>query len=308
MIKQVIIKNEKMFRELHKKYITGTDLASIYGLNKYKSAIDVYEFKRNGIIENENIPCRVGKCVEPLIKDLFLEEILSIEDKNIELLENKKPIFYYDNEFYLGGTPDYIFKDYTSGLECKMTELGINSSPESIPFSHILQCNDYMYLLNVNHWYLAYLSHYKLIYFKLERSDKLIAQLLQDAKIFMENTRNGIMPEAQTVLDMAKLYTTIAGTTEIDETTFEVYKAWRAKKELQKALEAEIKELDISLRLNIEGGEIATYGDKALYSYKPQNYNNFKEKEFKKENAELYNKYCEQTSIRVLRNKLKDDL
>ena len=73
--KDIDAMNHEQWLESRKKSIGASEIASVLGLNKYKSAYTLWA-EKCGLVEpvNETIPMRVGHALEPLIARLYEEQ------------------------------------------------------------------------------------------------------------------------------------------------------------------------------------------------------------------------------------------
>jgi len=302
MTQKVKITSQKHFDALHKNYITGTDLGAILGYNKYQTAYDVFTQKTNFVPIAENIPMQIGHYLEPLIADLFTKET------GIELSKpsGKFGYFYYDDDYHIGGTPDRNCANEHSGLECKHTSFTI-SDIDSIPISHLLQCNTYMYLRGCDYWYLAYLTNNKFVWFLLIKDDALQQYIINTAKDFYNNhVKTNLPPEAQTVKDVLALYKDVSQ--EYKEVSTDEYGNYERLKELQqleKSLKSDIDELKKQLILGMKEKQFASLDGRTLYTYKLYDKESFDLKRFRLEQPTLADEYVKKSQYRALR--LKDN-
>lgn len=134
----------KEFYEYRKKGLGGSDIGAILGVNKYKTALDVYKEKL-GISEyfTDNKFTRVGKYLEPAIIKMYEDQ------KNCEVSQMKP---YVDKNYpFLFGHVDGKVKDKNIIIEIKTA--GYNSQwgdpgTNVIPKSYLCQVAHYAYLSN----------------------------------------------------------------------------------------------------------------------------------------------------------------
>lgn len=175
--------------------ITGTDISAIVGLNKWRSAMDVFMDKLGlapEIVENEAM--HWGKALEPLIAERWSREN-GVPIKQGEFI--KRGIY--------GGTPDYIAT--TKLLEIKT--VGARSArfwgepgTDAIPEQYLCQTQWYLNLTDMEKADVPVLiagQEYRV--YHVTRNDKLIEILTNAAEIFW-NTY--IVPETPPPLDASE--------------------------------------------------------------------------------------------------------
>lgn len=163
--------------------ITGTDIAAICGVHRYKSAVRVWQEKL-GLVEEpdltDNSAVEWGQRLERIVADAWAEK-------------NKRAIFAGSLivQGLFGGTTDFLIDGYDDeGLEVKTggfytkSRWGENGE-QTIPDEYYLQCQWYMMLKNAKRWHVAALlagNDYR--QYTIERNDRLIARLQEIAKSF----------------------------------------------------------------------------------------------------------------------------
>jgi putative phage-type endonuclease len=164
-----------------RKCITGTDIAAICGLSRYKTKIGVWLDKLNlspEVVENEAM--KWGTLLEPVIAQRYAEE------NNFKLEKGS----FIVNGIY-GGTPDYLTKDRlveikTSGFHSasRWGEAGSDQVPEE----YFCQVQWYMMLTDRSIADIVVLiggQDYRV--FTVKRNDVIINHLIKAARSFWEN-------------------------------------------------------------------------------------------------------------------------
>lgn len=177
--------------ELRKKGIGGSDAGAIIGVNKYRSAYDVWADKTNMINEQiDNEAMRQGRDLEEYIAKRF-EEMSGkkvIEDKRI--YKNPEYPFAFANV-------DRFVKDENAILECKTTT--DTSMKYEVPPSYRAQCMHYMAVTGAAKAYIAILVFGKdFNYHIIERDQSEIDKLMEKENLFWnENVIKKIRPQMQ---------------------------------------------------------------------------------------------------------------
>ncbi len=125
--------HEQWLKE-RKTYIGGSDLGSIVGVNKYKSALDVYLDKTGDSIEEiTNEKCYWGNRLESVVADEYAKRTGNQVVEPIGLIRHSKYPFIACNidRFVNGG--EYILECKTAGLMMakEWGEVGTNEIPDS---------------------------------------------------------------------------------------------------------------------------------------------------------------------------------
>ncbi len=137
-------KSDGSWLDLRKKFITGTELSCIFGLNKYMNVRQMMERK---IVPQfvENVYTIMGKILEPAVLNSYGA---LMETDNIALFSDsgKQNIIYFDEDIKLSATPDAFVGSSIDNIlfpvELKSTSpLNISKwrQPESFPFNYFLQ-------------------------------------------------------------------------------------------------------------------------------------------------------------------------
>jgi putative phage-type endonuclease len=175
---------------IRRKHIGGSEIAAICGLNKWRSAIDVWLDKMGRAPKREdNEAMRQGRELEDYCARRFME------------VSNKKLI----NRNYMDfAGPDYLFladidRQVTkedAGWEGKTSKYIAGWGNEQVPPSYYVQCQWYMGVLGWDHWYISGLIYGQdFITRKIDRDDSIIEVLQQQALDFWNNSvLTGEMP------------------------------------------------------------------------------------------------------------------
>ena len=176
-----------------KMRITGTDAASICGLNPYKSSMQVFIDKTTEAIEEfDNESMRQGRDLEQYVAERFCEMYgKKVRRINAICVSDEHPFMLADFDRVLVGE--------RAGLECKTVSAysADRWANGAIPLHYQLQCQHYLAVSGYDCWYIAALILGKeFIVRKIERDEELIKNLITIEKRFWErNVLAGVMPE-----------------------------------------------------------------------------------------------------------------
>ena len=241
-----------------RKGIGGSDAAALCGLNRYKSAFDVYADKLALIEEKEMTePMRFGIEMEYMVAKRFCEET----SKKVRRLNSMLRHNQYD---WMQANLDRVIIGENALLECKTAG---DRSPynyakcEHDP-AHYVQCQHYMAVTGIEKAYLAiYQRATGLHVIEIERDEDEIKALIEIEKAFWENhilTNTPPEPDgsnaAGTVLKNMFPY---AEKKSISLRGLEIVLRRRAELiEQKKKLESEISKIDQTIQHEMSDAEI----------------------------------------------------
>lgn len=181
------------------KGIGGSDVATILGLNPYKTPFTLWLEKTGQIepakVENEYVEW--GNILEPVIRDKFAKET------GFEVYENPYVLQHDDHDFMVANIDGEVIDPEYGGksgvLEIKTASERMKADWIDGPPNHyMLQIQHYLAVLGPEYEY-AYVAvliggnHFK--YFKIERDDYVIDQIISAEKNFMLLVENHTPPE-----------------------------------------------------------------------------------------------------------------
>ena len=169
--------------ELRKKGIGGSDSAAIVGLDRYRSAFDVYAEKIGLKPEQpDNEAMRQGRDLEQYVAERFMEATgKKVRRRNAILQHPEHP-------FMLANIDRWVVGE-NAGFEAKTTSVlnRCKFSQGEFPPNYYVQCIHYMAVTGAERWYLAVLVLNKAFHvFTIERDEAEIAALVQAEKHFWE--------------------------------------------------------------------------------------------------------------------------
>lgn len=117
MIERIEIKNRGQWLAQRRQDITASEIATLFGLHPYRTALQVFLSKSGGDAdEGENKAMRRGRILEPGIP-------VAIADERPTWRMTKATVYIRDTETKIGATPDYFLHDPDCAgdgiLECK---------------------------------------------------------------------------------------------------------------------------------------------------------------------------------------------
>mgnify|MGYP000868789842 CR=1 FL=1 len=279
--------------ELRKKGIGGSDSAAIVGLDRYKSAFDVYADKLGLKQEQEdNEAMRQGRDLEQYVAERFMEATgKKVRRRNAILQHPEYPFMIADIDRWIVGE--------NAGLECKTTSIlnRAKFSQGEFPPNYYVQCMHYMAVTGAERWYLAVLVLNNAFHvFTIERDENEIQALIQAEKQFWEEH---VLKQIPPVPDgseatsevIKQLFPEAREREEVAlfglEEKIEQYLSLDAKiKELERERDAIKQELQLTMA-DAEIGRAQGY----IVEWKNQTRQTLDTQRLKKEQAEIYNKY-----------------
>ena len=168
---------------LRKKYIGGSDAASVIGLNEYQSPYALW-CEKTGITPGfeGNLRTRIGTEMEPIIAKLFEEETgKKVQNCNFSLVNDLYPWALADVDRMVIGEDALLEIKSTSALNLKHYKMG------DYPARFYCQVQHYLAVTGKQKAYLAVLignSDFKI--FEIERDEDEIAALMVAEQQFYE--------------------------------------------------------------------------------------------------------------------------
>ena len=284
-----------------KQGLGGSDAGAVCGLNPYRTAIQVYQDKTTDEIEDiDNEAMRQGREFEDYVARRFMEAT----GKKVR----KANFMYYDEEHpFMLADVDRMIVGENAGLECKTASpyMAEKWADGKIPLSYQIQCLHYMSVCKADAWYIAVLIYGREFkYYKIERDEEMLADLIQIEKDFWENhVLKKVLPKPD-------------GPELADSVIAEYFKKSREdtvaltgfddklnrRQELSEIIEStgtEKRQIEQELKLYLGEAEIAENG-KYRVSWKSVSSQRIDEKRLKEECPEVYEKYRKTTQYRRL--------
>lgn len=289
--------NQEKWHELRGIGIGGSDIGAILGVNKYKSAIDIYIDKTEGKKQDGNRFTHFGHKLEKVVFEEFQERHSNMKCYTVPYtIQRGVCVANVDGMVY-----DPV-KDRYGVLELKTTSAYNKDewTGDTVPQSYYAQVQHYLYVTGLSFAYIACLvggNDYKEFY--IERSLEDIDYIQKKATDFW---KNHVMKKVPPMLDGSDSYSKylLEKADKENEKVIELNEL-NAKAEEIKALDEQIKNLEQQLELKKQ--EIIlelnnNHCNKAISSdYKftitTQARNSVDKKLMEKENPELVAQYKE---------------
>ena len=146
---QIFQKGDPAWHELRAKFITGTEIAGLFGLNPYSSPAKLYANKVNPAFQ-DNVYTRMGRILEPAVLN-FAVDILKVDAR---LYAEGGDRVYYDESLGLSATPDARTDDAL--LELKTTSSkNVRKWLEEPPLHYLAQLAAQSCLTGIDKGYLV---------------------------------------------------------------------------------------------------------------------------------------------------------
>ena len=176
--------SREQWLELRKKGIGGSDSAAIVGLDRYRSAFDVYAEKIGLKPEQpDNEAMRQGRDLEEYVASRFCEQ-------TGKKVRRRNAILQHPEHHWMLGNIDRWVVGENAGFEAKTTSIlnRAKFSQGEFPPRYYVQCMHYMAVTGAERWYLAVLVLNKSFHvFTIERDEAEIQALISAEKDFWEN-------------------------------------------------------------------------------------------------------------------------
>lgn len=293
--------DKKEWLKCRKQGIGGSDAGAICGLNPYRTAMEVYHDKISEDIEEiDNEAMRQGREFEDYVARRFMEATgKKVRKANYMFCMEAQPFMLADVDRMIVGE--------NAGLECKTASPYLADKWEDgkIPLSYQVQCFHYMAVCNADAWYIAVLIYGREFkYYRMERDEEMIANLIQIEKDFWENhVMEHVMPEP----DGSKAADSVIADcfkNSVGETVPLVGFDGRLKRrqeliEVIERMETEKRQIEQEVKLFLGNYERAE-GEGYRVSWKSICTNRIDAEKLKTEKPEIYQKYLKSTGCRRL--------
>jgi putative phage-type endonuclease len=185
MKSKVLVWLKKKYDEKWLRYrrngIGGSDVPALFGVDKWKSATEVF-FEKTGrplyTFNLEDPPLRLK------IKDFIAKEFAN--RTGFKLIRRNAILKHPKYPFMIGSIDRWILNN-NAGLMCKsVAEYSKEEWHDNhVPHRYVLQCQHYMAITNAEKWWIALLiGGNKFKYFCIERDNNLIEKIIVKEKLF----------------------------------------------------------------------------------------------------------------------------
>jgi len=191
------IESEHQFDLMHRAVIGASEISAVLGLNKYRSAFEVYCAKR-GLSDpvKENEPMYWGKRLEDIILDEFERRTKLLLERNCFAVSDYTPFLgaqldalIYNPDGTVAATIDA--KNIGRPIESEWGE----SLSDEVPDQYNLQLQQQMYCTGAELGYLAVLfrgSEYRT--YVVEYRPDMMKDIIERAKTFWQGVLDGVPP------------------------------------------------------------------------------------------------------------------
>lgn len=179
--------------EDRRKGIGGSDVATILGLNKYKSVYQLWLEKTDQIevTSAQSEAAYWGNTLEEVVAEEFSK-------RTGKKVRRRNRVFEHSKYPFLRANIDRDIVGENAVLECKTANqyLANEWEEDEIPIQYICQVQHYMNVLNLDYVYFAVLiGGQKFVWKKMERDQELIDMITEKlVEFWTENVEKGIEP------------------------------------------------------------------------------------------------------------------
>lgn len=279
------------------KFIGGSDVAAILGLNRYKSSYEVWEEKKHGIKTFEgNAATEWGKKLEPVIISHFEQlHAVSVFDNNKRYIS--------DSFNFLGCHPDGIYKESNENILIEVKTVSSDAYKfwgNSIPMEYYCQVQHNLFVLGLN--------RAKFIYFVLDSRYYNEIEVLYDKDYVNEQNEylvkwwNQYIAGEDVPIKMVSDYekeNPDVKIVEADEEAIEKHLELIEIKSKIKELEEKKDAIEIFLKLKIGDATDLMNGINTIATWRPSVRVSVDTKKLKEEHPEIFLKYAKETTSRT---------
>ena len=289
--------------EWRKKGIGGSDVATICGLNKYKSALELWMEKR-GYKQDEEAgeSAYWGTTLEHIVREEFIKRSgLEVDTINLML---KHPKY----EFMLANVDGIVIDQ--EGKKCIFEAKTASAykadqwKDDEIPEGYMLQIQHYMAVTGYERAYIAVLiggNTFK--YTVVDKDEELISMIIQIEKQFWDCVVSDIPPEVDGSESCTNMLNSLYASSKKGKSIILPNEAQGLIEEYNKNKEKESyyterkNECINKLKSFIEDNEVATINNSTI-TWKSSVSERIDTKKLKEEQPEIYNKYLKKINMR----------
>lgn len=276
------------------KGIGGSDIATILGLNKWKSPLQLF-LEKTGKVVAEDLSDKEVIYWGNVLEDVVAKEFERRTGKKVR----KRNVMFCDDKYpYMRANVDREVVGENAVLECKTTDKRNADQwvDDQVPANYILQCQWYMMIRGYEKAYIACLIGGNQFVFKeIERDEELIEIIKGKAVEFWEtNVLGDVEPDAD-YMDKAayKQLTLCPDAIELpDDIDFKIELLEEIKRD-EKTLKQTKDKLEAEIKQAMQGHEVGLTSKYRL-NWKKSVQKRFDSKRFKEEQAELNEKYTKE--------------
>lgn len=276
------------------KGIGGSDIATILGLNKWKSPLQLF-LEKTGKVVAEDLSDKEVIYWGNVLEDVVAKEFERRTGKKVR----KRNVMFCDDKYpYMRANVDREVVGENAVLECKTTDKRNADQwvDDQVPANYILQCQWYMMIRGYEKAYIACLIGGNQFVFKeIERDEELIEIIKGKAVEFWEtNVLGDVEPDAD-YMDKAayKQLTLCPDAIELpDDIDFKIELLEEIKRD-EKTLKQTKDKLEAEIKQAMQGHEVGLTAKYRL-NWKKSVQKRFDSKRFKEEQSEIHEKYMKE--------------
>ena len=276
------------------KGIGGSDIATILGLNKWKSPLQLF-LEKTGKVVAEDLSDKEVIYWGNVLEDVVAKEFERRTGKKVR----KRNVMFCDDKYpYMRANVDREVVGENAVLECKTTDKRNADQwvDDQVPANYILQCQWYMMIRGYEKAYIACLIGGNQFVFKeIERDEELIEIIKGRAVEFWEtNVLGDVEPDAD-YMDKAayKQLTLCPDAIELpDDIDFKIELLEEIKRD-EKTLKQTKDKLEAEIKQAMQGHEVGLTSKYRL-NWKKSVQKRFDSKRFKEEQSEIHEKYMKE--------------
>ena len=276
------------------KGIGGSDIATILGLNKWKSPLQLF-LEKTGKVVAEDLSDKEVIYWGNVLEDVVAKEFERRTGKKVR----KRNVMFCDDKYpYMRANVDREVVGENAVLECKTTDKRNADQwvDDQVPANYILQCQWYMMIRGYEKAYIACLIGGNQFVFKeIERDEELIEIIKGKAVEFWEtNVLGDVEPDAD-YMDKAayKQLTLCPDAIELpDDIDFKIELLEEIKRD-EKTLKQTKDKLEAEIKQAMQGHEVGLTSKYRL-NWKKSVQKRFDSKRFKEEQSEIHEKYMKE--------------
>lgn len=298
--------------ERRKSGLGGSEVATILGLNPYKTAYELW-CEKTGRIEPEDISqkfaIRRGNDMEALVAKWFSEDTgLTVHRVNKTLTNEAHP--------YLVAHIDRRIVGAKEGLECKTANWRMaakfgDAGTDDVPANYLIQCVHYMIVTGWKVWHLAAELGGDFRIYRIEYDEVLANHVAREAHDWWQrHIIEGVEPEPVTSRDLDLAYPTADDGIQLEASSnvAAIHGELRIVTRDKKALEDREKALKEQIKSAMGDAATLTFDGRKIATWKNQSRTSFNSKGFKVDHPNLFEQYQKTSEFRVLRiNKGADE-
>ena len=289
--------------EWRKKGIGGSDVATICGLNKYKSALELWMEKR-GYKQDEEAgeSAYWGTTLEHIVREEFIKRSgLEVDTINLML---KHPKY----EFMLANVDGIVIDQ--EGKKCIFEAKTASAykadqwKDDEIPEVYMLQIQHYMLVTGYERAYIAVLIGGNTFKYKVvDKDEELINMIIQIEKQFWDCVVNDIPPEVDGSESCTNMLNSLYASSKkgnsiiLPDEAQLIIEEYNRNKEQESYYTEKKNECINKLNSLMEDNEVATINNLTI-TWKSSVSERIDTKELKEEQPEIYNKYLKKINMR----------